>query len=165
MFRSFCCLAVWSLWIPAAHGAQVDSNPVSWSFEKPPVQGSIKAGATIRVVLNAEIREGWHLYSLKKMPSGGPIPTRITIPEGQAFKLDESKSITAPEPESVDDPVFGMEVEYFSGKAVFELPVKVDAGANGESSLKIAVRYQACNDKICLRPKTVLIETSLRVSP
>lgn len=148
--------------VPLLFG-QVEGNPVTWSFAMPAWEGKPQAGGSIRVKLKAEIREGWHLYSLKNFPSGGPLSTRITVPQGQPFLLN-TEGIEASPPEVVDDPVFGMQVEYYSDEATFELPVKIAGEAKGDTVLKVSLRYQSCNEKICLPPKTVTIETTLPVS-
>ena len=76
--------------------------------------------------LTADVAEGWHLYSLKPMAEG-PIPTRIWIADGQPFKL--AGPIQASQPEVMQDPSFGMEVESYEGEAEFTLPVQVAVGA------------------------------------
>ena len=59
----------------------------------------------------------------------GPIPTRIWIADGQPFKL--ASVIQASQPEVMQDPSFGMEVESYEGQAEFGLPVKAAAGFGG----------------------------------
>src|SRR5262249_32880500 len=105
---------------------------------------------------------GWHLYSLKPMAEG-PIPTRIWVAEGQPFQL--SAAIKAPEPQTVQDPSFNMEVELYEGEAGFTLPVKGATGAPaGPHTLAINASYQSCSNKICLPPKTVKIEVPVAVA-
>ncbi len=135
-------------------------DPVAWKLQ--PVSAPVKAGARVTVKLEAMVQEGWHLYSLKPMAEG-PIPTRIWIAEGQPFNL--AGSIQAPEPQVMQDPSFGMEVELYEGEAVFTLPVGVAASAAaGQQKLVVSTSYQSCNAKLCLPPKTVKAELSLTVS-
>ena len=134
-------------------------DPVAWSLQS--AIGPVKAGAQFPVKILATVQAGWHLYSLKPRAEG-PIATRIWIPGGQPFAL--AGGIQAPDPQVMQDPTLGMEVELYEGEAVFTLPVKVAAGvAPGLQSLVISASYQSCNDKLCLPPKTVKVELPLVV--
>src|SRR4051794_15067459 len=96
------------------------ADPVVWKVKTPPA--AVKTGGRFTVKLTADVSEGWHLYSLKPMAEG-PIPTRIWIADGQPFKL--AGAIQASQPEVMQDPSFGMEVESYEGEAEFTLPVQV----------------------------------------
>jgi len=137
------------------------ADPVAWKLQNdanPPV----KAGAPFHVKLLAKVQDGWHLYSLKPMAEG-PIATRIWIAGGQPFSL--AGGIQAPDPQVMQDPTLGMEVELYEGEALFTLPVKVAAGvAPGTHTLVISASYQSCNDKLCLPPKTVKVELAVNVA-
>ncbi|MCU1235640.1 MAG: hypothetical protein JWP63_3607 [Candidatus Solibacter sp.] len=136
------------------------ADPVVWKLQIGP-STSVKAGAPFSVKLAAKVQEGWHLYSLKPMAEG-PIATRIWIAAGQPFSL--AGGIHAPDPQVMQDPTLGMEVELYEGEAVFTLPVKVNAGtAPGSQNLIVSASYQSCNDKLCLPPKTVQVEMSVIV--
>lgn len=127
-----------------AHGSE---NPVAFSLS-----GNVpRAGASATVRLNAKIESGWHLYGLTQ-PDDGPRPTRIWLPEDQPYKL--TKPVKAPAGKRKFDENFNMEVEYFEGQAVFQLPIE----ASGAGPLRVSVQYQACNDRMCLPPKTVTVE-------
>ena len=84
---------------------------MTWKLQDLPA-APIKAGARFNLKLLAAVQQGWHLYSLKPMAEG-PIPTRIWIAEGQPFSL--AGAVQSPEPQVVQDPTFGMEVELFEG--------------------------------------------------
>jgi thiol:disulfide interchange protein DsbD len=134
--------------------------PVAWTLEEVPAK-PVKPGARFNVKLVAKIQDGWHLYGLKPMTEG-PIPTRIWLPEGQPFQL--AAAVQAPEPQTLQDPNFNMEVELYEGEATFTLPVKIRTGAPGGSQTFVAnASYQSCNNKICLPPKTVRVETTISV--
>jgi len=55
----------------------------------------------------------------------GPIATRIWIADGQPFAL--AGGVKAPDPQVMQDPALGMEVELYEGEAAFTLPVKIAA--------------------------------------
>jgi thiol:disulfide interchange protein DsbD len=132
--------------------------PVQWTIAPP--KAAPQAGAKFQVAVQAVIEEGWHLYSLKKL-EGGPIPTTITIPPGQKFAL--AGPVEAPSPERKMDDAFGMEVESYSGSVEFTVPVEAAKDAAGAQTLEVAARYQACNDRECLPPRTVKLSLPLKV--
>ena len=136
------------------------ADPVAWKFEAAP--GKVKAGARFDVKLVARIQDGWHLYSMKPVEDG-PIPTRIWLAEGQPLQL--AAAIRSPEPEKVQDPSFGMEVELYEGEAEFTLPLRVAATAPaGPLTVVVNASYQSCNNKVCLPPKTVKVEAAVVVA-
>jgi thiol:disulfide interchange protein DsbD len=144
----------------AASLAAAPADPVAWKLQIP-AAAPVKAGARFTVKLVAEVQDGWHLYSLKPM-ADGPIPTRIWIAEGEPFAL--AGAVRGPDPQVMQDPSFGMEVELYEGEAVFTLPVKVAAGTvPGAQKLVVSASYQSCNNKLCLPPKTVRVELPVTV--
>src|ERR1039457_3857476 len=96
----------------AAYLAAAPADPVAWKLQNPSA-APVKAGARFHVKWLAEVQEGWHLYSLKPMAEG-PIPTRIWIAEGQPFSL--AGVVQSPDPQVMQDPSFGMEVELYEGE-------------------------------------------------
>ena len=124
---------------------QPPTQPVTWSTTRPSPNTALLAAA---------IAPGWHLYSLDQRP-GGPIATRITIPEGQPVRL--AGAIQAPEPIMEKDPNFGIEVGYYQQKVEFQLPLS-DNNSPAGTPLKIQVRFQTCNNRLCLPPKTLTVE-------
>jgi len=140
--------------------AAAPPDPVAWKLQIP--SAAVKAGGRFSAKLLAAVQEGWHLYSLKPIAEG-PIPTRIWIAEGQPFTL--TGAIQSPEPQVMQDPSFGMEVELFEGEAVFTVPVRVTAGATpGAQKLVVSASYQTCNNKLCLPPRTVKVEVPVTIA-
>lgn len=137
-----------------------DPAPIRWSAkaENP----AVKAGDTFKAQVTAAIEEGWHLYSLEQ-PEGGPIPTRISVPDNQKFKLNGD--IETPQPQVVFDKNFNMDTEFYEREAIFTVPVEVakDA-ATGKNTLTVSAFYQTCNDKMCLPPKLVKFTTDVVVA-
>jgi DsbC/DsbD-like thiol-disulfide interchange protein len=144
-----------------AFAAAAQQNPIAWSVKEAPKQ-ALRAGQSFVVRLSLEIPDGWHVYSITQ-PEGGPIPTRISVPEGQPFEM--SGVVEGPTPKVMRDESFGMDVETYEGpEAVFTVPVKVGAkAAAGKSKMLITAYFQSCNEKMCLPPKTVKLETDLEV--
>ena len=139
--------------------AAAPPDPVAWSAPGPAAK--VKAGARFELKLAAHIQDGWHLYSMKPVEDG-PIPTRIWLADGQPVQL--AGAIRASDPEKVQDPSFGMEVELYEGEAEFTLPLRLAASAPaGPLTLSIHASYQSCDNKICLPPKTVTVAAPLTV--
>lgn len=138
------------LLLPIAAFAQ---NPVSWSLESNAKGKSLKADEKISAKLKANIEGNWHLYAVEQ-PKGGPFPTKITVAENLPFAVDGKTS--SPEPITKFDPNFQIDTKFFAEKAEFDVPLKTTAEANGDD-LAINVRYQVCDDKVCLPPKTVKV--------
>ena len=137
-------------------------NPVAWSLAERGGSQPLKPGATFQARLVAKIEPGWHLYSTSQ-PPGGPIPTRIWLPAGQPFEL--GGAIGAPRPKVAFDQNFDMDVESYDDTAAFTLPVRVSAGAPaGPRKLAVHASFQACNDRMCLPPRTVKLEMPVEIA-
>lgn len=143
--------------LPAAAQDQAPRpHPVKWSLSAP---APALPGTRFQATLTATIEEGWHLYSLRPL-EGGPIPTSITVPPPQQFKL--VGQIDAPVPLSAHEEAFGMSVEFYFGEVEFVLPIEVNRSAKpGRHTLAVTVRYQACDNTQCLPPKTVRLESAV----
>jgi DsbC/DsbD-like thiol-disulfide interchange protein len=136
-------------------------SPVTWSIQKSPA--SAQAGQTVTIQFAAHIEKGWHLYALDQ-PSDGPIPTEISIAPAPQFTLD-AKKIDKPAAEKIHDENFGMETHLHSSPVVFGLPVTIAANVPvGKRQIEVSVRFQACSDKLCLRPTTVTQKTTIAIT-
>ena len=122
---------------------------------------TVKPGKKFEAKITAKIEDGWHVYGLTKIPSG-PIPTQITVDQGQPFTL--SGEIASPVPTVDRDSAFGVEVEFYQGDAEFTLPIKVDAKARpGKRQLAVSIRFQVCSGSMCLRPQTVKLTAPVTI--
>jgi len=128
-------------------------NPVSWSLESDAKGKSLKPNETIKAKLKANIEGDWHLYAVEQ-PAGGPFPTKITIAENAPFQIEGK--IESPAPITKFDPNFQIDTKFFAKQAEFNLPLKSTAETNGDD-LAVNVKYQVCDDTVCLPPKTVKV--------
>jgi DsbC/DsbD-like thiol-disulfide interchange protein len=142
----------------APQGGQPD--PVQWSLTLKP--DSVKPGGKVLATLTATIQPGWHLYSLTT-PKGGPNPTTVVLADNPAVA---SLRIFQPKPVSKMDTSFKLETETFTKELplLLEVTAKPDA-APGSVDLEAQVRYQACQDTLCLPPKRKSAKASLKVDP
>mgnify|MGYP000871475567 CR=1 FL=1 len=139
-----------------AQEAEPKLNPVKWTLSAPSQAG---VGSRIEALVTATVEEGWHLYSLKQL-EGGPIATQIAMPAPQQFKL--AGVVDAPVPLTAHEEAFDMSVEFYFGEVEFRLPVEINRDAkSGPHKLAVTARYQACDNKQCLPPKTVRLEQTV----
>lgn len=133
-------------------------RPVVWSATAPK---SAAPGSTVPITLVATIDDGWHLYSTTQ-PSGGPIPTRISVGPSSIFA--EAGALAFPKPTVAPDPNFGINVETYQRTVTFTVPVHVAADARrGVDTVALLARFQACNASLCLPPKTQTVSVPVTV--
>ncbi|MCD9187524.1 MAG: thioredoxin family protein [Pyrinomonadaceae bacterium] len=128
-------------------------NPVSWSLESDAKGKTLKAEEKFKAKLKAKIEGEWHLYAVEQ-PEGGPFPTKITVSENLPVQLDGKTE--SPAPITKFDPNFNIDTKFFAKEAEFNVPLKATAEAKGDD-LAINVKYQVCDDTLCLPPKTVKV--------
>ncbi len=150
------------LLIPLLSGAiDAPKNPVRWAIVGGGGTRTVLPGQTVVVVLEAEIDKGWYIYSQTQKP-GGPNPLRIQLVG--AADVGMRGAVRAPKPITKFDKSFGIETELHFGKPKFIVPLGVPAGSlSGKRELQVTARYQACNDTICLSPRTEKLGLTLRV--
>ena len=133
-------------------------NNVKWSLALEPA--AVAPGSKVLARLEAQIDPGWHVYS---MTSAGAIPTTVKVAPNAA--VEKVRVFQAP-PKKAYDPNFQLDTETYEGAAVFllELQLKPDAAA-GASEISAEVRYQTCNDKVCIPPRRQTVTATLTIDP
>jgi len=149
-------LGLWILLLWASCSGLVSAqmlDPVRWTTSVTRVNDS-----TARLVIDAQIDEGWHLYSqfMKFGPDQfGPEPTvfQLRLPAG-VLRIGNVQELTKAHEEAA--PLFdGLVVRSFEGKARFAQDLRV---YRSKSDITGTVNYMACDDRQCLAPQ----ERSLR---
>jgi DsbC/DsbD-like thiol-disulfide interchange protein len=136
--------------------------PVKWKLIGPDAARRVVVGKTVALELEANIAQGWHIYSLTQKP-GGPIPLRISV--SGAPDVSIRARIAAPKPVWTYDKNFGLETELYSGRSRFSVPVGVPAESrSGTRRIRVEARYQACSDKLCLPARTEKFDVTLQVT-
>ncbi|MEG1955645.1 MAG: cytochrome c biogenesis protein CcdA [Mucinivorans sp.] len=117
--------------------AQLD-NPVVWSAK---VKDNVAR-------FTAQIQTPWHMYDLGPY-TDGPNATTFSFKLPSGVKTDGGvKTITRAK--KVQDPMFGMEIGFFSSSAVFEQKF---INTTGKAAKVVAtVEWQVCDDQSCLPP-------------
>lgn len=132
-------------------------DPTRWSLSSDAAGKALKAGDAVRADLKVDIDAGWKLYATDQ-PPGGPYATKITVAEGKPFEI--SGKIESPKPTVKSDPLFvgldgkALVTKFFTETATFKIPLKATGDGTSEA-LAIDVRFQVCNDRLCLPARTV----------
>jgi hypothetical protein len=137
-----------------AAGCGETEEPVKWAAS---IDGTdtVAPGSVVRVKIEARSGRGWYFYSATQ-PAGGPIPASIQLADSTIFR--QGGPLGSPEPSRSFDSVFGIDLEKYPGRASFTLPVRAPVeGISGRQEIRISALYQACNDTICLSPRTVVL--------
>ena len=153
---SLAIVALISLSLKAA--PQSGPDPVQWALTLKP--NSVKPGGKVLATLTATIQPGWHMYSMTT-PKGGPNPTTAVIADNPAIA---GFKVFQPKPERQMDSAFKLETETFEKELPLsvEITTKPDAAA-GSVDLEAQVRYQACQNTLCLPPKRKSAKASLKI--
>ena len=144
----------------ASSAVAAAQTPVVWSLERENAQ-PLKAGSSFTMLVKAEIEFGWHLYAINQ-PPGGPIATEVTLAAASPFT--SGGPLETEKPIEGFDPNFNLVTEYYDDQTVFRVPVKIAPNAkDGRYTLVINVRYQSCNDTLCIPPRSQALKTVLVV--
>jgi DsbC/DsbD-like thiol-disulfide interchange protein len=139
---------------------QTPSEVVRWSATAP--QAPVAAGQTLRIALAAEIESGWHLYATTQPPNG-PRPLVIALRSSQPFTV-QARNIVAPSATVEHDPNFNAETQFYEEHVVLTVPVTVGKDVPpGKHTLTLAVTFQACSGRLCLRPFTQSVPVEVAI--
>ena len=116
-------------------------EPVAWSSSVEQI-----AEGEYRIVVKANIEQGWHIYDLGPY-EGGPMATAFTF-EPADYELVGGIEAQGELVRHYDD-IYEMEIGYYEGEVVFSQVVK-SSGAK----IVAAVEYMACNDENCITADT-----------
>lgn len=126
----------------------VSAQDVRWT-----VKADSVAGDQYRLLFEAEIPLGFHMYDIA--PSNGPMPTTIVVTAEGAEVEGALQALDTPHREF--DPIFSAEVAYYERSARFAQWVRLtDTGAD----VKAQLDWQICRKGACMPGDT---ELSLRI--
>ena len=139
------------------HAQKLD--PIQWGLSLDAAKAP--PGARLPGKLAVTMEPGWHLYSLTT-----PRPPIATTIKAADSPVVAGARIYKAAPVRKLDPNFNSDTETYEGKTVFlvEIELKKDAPP-GPAEAAVEVRYQACNDKLCLNPKRKTVTAALSVDP
>ena len=130
---------------------------------KASITGALTArdGSAVQGVVTAKIEDGWHINSARPLDEYA-IPTELTLDPATAALND------------VTYPQHKMQKFSFSGDkeiAVYEHTIEIPFSATlveGSTVIKASLRYQACNDTVCLPPRMATADidaTAVKAAP
>jgi len=134
-------------------------DPVHWTLTFD--SKSVPPGSKFIGHMTAKIDPGWHLYSLTTPRP--PIATTAVLADNPAVA---GVKVYQPKPLIKLDPTFKVNTETFGEEVTFlyEIELKKDAPA-GPVELTAQVRYQCCNDTMCLPPKKKTAVATITIDP
>ncbi len=122
-----------------------------------------KQGEKVTVTVTADINGEWHIYSMTPMDEG-PVATSIAYPKGGPLRMAGKPK--QPKPIVKFDEAFGIDTEFFEKKVDFTLPSAIAADAKvGKQKVVLEVEFMACNDRMCLPPKTIEVPLTIEILP
>ena len=138
--------------------AQTLAQAVSWSAS---AGTAAKPGSRLILNLSAQVEDGWHVYGLNQV-EGGPMPLRITVDPNGFVQPAGNPSGTLPTKKH--DSSFDLDTEIFVHPFTLHIPVQVKPhAAAGSQDIALNVRFQACNDRVCLPPRTVHLTAPIQI--
>ena len=118
-----------------------------------------KRNDVVSVKVSAELRSGFHVNS-NKPADEYLIPLRLTW---QAAPL-QVEDVEYPKAESVKSDFSDKPLSVYSGKFDLITKMKVPSTATAGPVLATGkLKYQACNDKMCLPPRTVEVPLTIEI--
>lgn len=144
-FKAILALLVVTVSTSSALIAQI-YDPVKWSFKTYMVDEE-----TFDLVFEAQIDEGWHVYSQWLESDEGPLPTWFQFTENTSVQMVDSVLECTPHVEY--DPNFMMNLSYFEGKTLWHQKVK---RLNAENdTIKGYLSFMVCDSTKCLPPADI----------
>jgi len=118
-----------------------------------------KAGSSVTAKLKLELRQGYHVNSDK--PSDEYlIPLRLTWNDG----VLNGASVVYPKPQMEKLPFADKPLAVYTGEFDLTTTFKVSpTAAGGPAAVTGKLRYQACNDRMCLPPKNLDVNIQLDI--
>jgi DsbC/DsbD-like thiol-disulfide interchange protein len=115
-------------------------------------------GQTARQTLTLYVRAGFHVNS-NKPNDDYLIPLRLTWDKGPL----EAEAVEYPEPQ-IEKSGFSDKLSVYSGTFRVVTPFRAPADAvPGPATITGKLRYQACNNRECLPPRTVEIRVPVEI--
>jgi thiol:disulfide interchange protein DsbD len=142
-------------------GGGTEEPKITWQMQ--PDRESVRPGEELRLHWQADLAPGWRMYAMDS-PEGAGIPLSVMLDE---LPSDWTQEGSFHQSETIQkyDRFFDKEVRYFEEAAHIATIVRLrESAAAGVDSLKASVRFQICDDEMCLPPTTRTFSTPVTVS-
>lgn len=131
------------------------AEPVKWSFSSEKINLN-----EFKITFTAQIEEGWYVYS-QDLTAQGPVPTRINF-ESNPYIIFEGKPTEIGNKKEVFDANFNTIVTKLLGQTTYTQMIKISNTNIGETTIKGKLVYMTCNSEMCLPPKNLSFNISLK---
>jgi Disulphide bond corrector protein DsbC len=133
---------------------------VQWAGAVNP-KATVERGKKLALELSAVIEDGWHVYGLEQLPTG-PAPLRATLGENDVAL--SAGSVSDSEPIKKHDRGFDLDTQEYSHSILLHLPIQLKSNSPARKQMvPVNNRFQACSDKTCLPPRTVLLSVPIEI--
>jgi len=124
-------------------------NPVKLSGK---IESVPRASEVVNLIISVDLDDGWHIWGIHNVPDGTVATSIETLDE----KIEKSGVVQEPTPIIAFDEGFEMDIPYHEKSLDLIFPVLLIGDLKpSETELKVSVRYQTCNERICLPPKSI----------
>lgn len=121
----------------------------------------LPAGGTCEVYLVVEVKKGWHINANPPEPDF-LVPTEFKLSSGQKIAL---KNVRYPKPKDFMLEGFDEAIKVYEGKVGIRGTLVIPKEAGGKTDkLKMAVRFQACDDRRCLTPTSAEVVGAMKIA-
>jgi len=146
--------------------AQDGSRPLKASDAvKPQVFLSIEPvpqGRRFEIAVVAQVADGYHVQA-NKVLEDYLIPLTVTADLPAGFKL---VSASYPKAQKKKFPFAAQPMAVYEGRFLVRLSIEAGAGVpTGATTIPMTLRFQACNDQLCLPPAKLPISAEFTVAP
>ncbi len=112
-------------------------------------------GDTVTLAVKVSVLDGWHIYG--KVADGSPYPTTVLeLEPTEGVELAGDWKMPAGHEDADGN-------ELLEGEVVFTRELRIVEGAKWIVKLAGELRYQVCNDQMCLPPDVLKFEASLPI--
>ena len=132
--------------------AMASAQGVTWQSKVEPLEGN-----AYRIVLEAKVPSGYHMYDLGPYEGGGPNPTVITFTPGEGAALDGEVEPLDP-PHRYHDDVYGMEIGTYEGTVRFAQKVTLSAP---QALVTAQLEWMICDDTSCMPPEDLELQIAV----
>ncbi|OGS37325.1 MAG: hypothetical protein A2293_06455, partial [Elusimicrobia bacterium RIFOXYB2_FULL_49_7] len=124
-------------------------------FPDPSVQTVIQPNKKAKLLFRIRLEKGWHIYA-NPVHSDFLVPATITVKGGDAVMVD---SIVYPS--GVEKSFFGVTEGFYEGEV--SVAVILHCDVSGAHPIEVNLRYQACDDRVCLPPAEKTLSLTMTV--
>lgn len=117
-------------------------------------------GEILKIAVQASLAKSWHIHA-DKVGDEFLIPTSLAVEPQEGIEVVE---IVYPKSRSGKFDYSETAIDVFDGEFLVGALVKFSSGSSpGPRKLKVKFRYQACDDRGCLPPKTLELPVEIEV--